>query len=339
MRHPVSRLIPGCSVRVDCAGTLRDAQPEAAAKATSVKHFHAHLWSRWHSSGLHSELHKTLAHATSADVEKGLTTEWERKGNNHADRLAKAGAKVHPLDIKHFREWKAFRQLAKEAAKWAGTHEVLLRRYGWRDHEDLGTLAKSKSTKLVLVGNPVSSAAAVLENPDVVDSRPMRGHHCLKATLDDGSSVFCCSGCGSYAWKSTKGFRAVCPGAAGRGKGAAAQLQRFNDGRFPAQGMASFRIGQPSSITRKDWQWLHMGKHIEVGQDLVGFFRPVAARLDRADCLAAYGLTEDTLDFWYQRSKSLKQVELGDDCDFELLPGSGLAEESDVSEGEEFGVE
>ena len=36
-----------------------------------------------------------IAHATGADVERGLTTFWETEANDHADKWAKAGARLH----------------------------------------------------------------------------------------------------------------------------------------------------------------------------------------------------------------------------------------------------
>ena len=242
---------------VDCKATVACASRNSSY-SVGPGNERAHLWTKFWSAfeGENFEVHKTLAHASSEQVDAGLTTEWERKGNNHADRLAKAGAKAHPLSNKHFREWRALRQVAKEACKWAGTHEVLLRRRGWRDHADLGDLASSKDQRLLLVPGAGKVTSASPLRLTELSCIPVRGHTCKKAALRDGSIVFCCTLCGSYAWRSAKAFKRDCVGKQGGGKGAAAQLQRFLSGRFPAQNQAHVVIGEPVDISVADREWL-----------------------------------------------------------------------------------
>ena len=65
---------------IDCAGTLSATRDPAIAQCP--RHLRAHLWARVWASFRTLSSHKTKAHASKADAEQGLTTEWERKGNN-----------------------------------------------------------------------------------------------------------------------------------------------------------------------------------------------------------------------------------------------------------------
>ena len=71
-------------------------------------------------------VHKTLAHATAADVAAGKTTEWERRGNGHADRLAKLGAAAHGVTQHHLNELAVLASVAYQASKRAGELRVLV---------------------------------------------------------------------------------------------------------------------------------------------------------------------------------------------------------------------
>ena len=83
------------------------------------------------------EAHKTLAHATPADVEAGRTTQWERRANGHADEMAKRGAGLHDLGTEDEELWKGLEALAEEAARWSATLEASLTDQGRLDHEDV----------------------------------------------------------------------------------------------------------------------------------------------------------------------------------------------------------
>eukprot|EP00959_Pyramimonas_sp_CCMP1952_P258510 5403604-Pyramimonas_sp.AAC.1 len=52
------------------------------------------MWSPFWTAfeGCDIQAHKTLAQATSKDIEAGRTTVWEKKANSSADQYAKLGA-------------------------------------------------------------------------------------------------------------------------------------------------------------------------------------------------------------------------------------------------------
>ena len=84
------------------------------------------------------EAHKTLGHATSADVDAGRSTHWERRANDHADSFAKRGAARHALGEPDEALWRGLRELAKEACRWSATLEAELGDGQRLDHEDRG---------------------------------------------------------------------------------------------------------------------------------------------------------------------------------------------------------
>ena len=61
---------------------------------------------------------KTKAHATQADVTRGVTTWWEMKCNGMADDLAKRGAKCHPCNEEVLRVWPAYDHQIKLVAAY-----------------------------------------------------------------------------------------------------------------------------------------------------------------------------------------------------------------------------
>ena len=80
---------------IDCSGTIKCFRDEAFA--TCASQARAHMWTRTHeyfADTLYT-LHKVKAHATLADVESGLISHWERRGNQLADTHAKMGAALH----------------------------------------------------------------------------------------------------------------------------------------------------------------------------------------------------------------------------------------------------
>ena len=111
---------------IDCAGTLGAAQDPSIAKRP--RHTRAHLWGRVWAVFDNLQARKTLAHATESDVTRGLTTQWERQGNDLADRYAKLGADLHELEQGHILEVQALASLAAQAARWAAEQYVAMAR-------------------------------------------------------------------------------------------------------------------------------------------------------------------------------------------------------------------
>ena len=80
------------------------------------------MWVRtWHCFEHGLKATKTKAHATLADVDRGLSTHWERAANGHADALAKKGAALHPSTAQAAEELDALKLLVSEVCVWAGT--------------------------------------------------------------------------------------------------------------------------------------------------------------------------------------------------------------------------
>ena len=52
-----------------------------------------------------SKFFKTKAHCTRAQVDAGVTTEWEYRGNAHADRFAKLGVALHGVGVEQYQLW------------------------------------------------------------------------------------------------------------------------------------------------------------------------------------------------------------------------------------------
>jgi hypothetical protein len=85
-----------CDAYIDCASTVGGcADPLGPTKASSPR---AHLWGRIHAAMDFEQfkVHKTKGHATAADLDWGLSTLWEQRGNNGADKYAKLGARSTP---------------------------------------------------------------------------------------------------------------------------------------------------------------------------------------------------------------------------------------------------
>ena len=69
---------------------------------------------------------KTLAHATRGDTQSGQTTQWQNRGKELADRLAKQGAAAHGRTKTHLEEAAAVSSLAYLAQRWAGEARVFV---------------------------------------------------------------------------------------------------------------------------------------------------------------------------------------------------------------------
>ncbi len=119
-------------VYIDCKGTL-DAIDSPHSLSASSAAPRANLWARVWGSFDALTAHKTKAHATAEDVHRGISTDWERKGNAHADHFAKEGAKLHGLSEDIELEYRALSSLAFQAARWAAEQAVTQRRAGVAD--------------------------------------------------------------------------------------------------------------------------------------------------------------------------------------------------------------
>ena len=90
---------------IDCQGNLSHTGSGRSASTTAAQP-RAHLWKAVWEAFDAIDARKTKAHCSAADVASGATTEWQRRGNNEADYLAKKGAKDHGLTQKKVAEYK-----------------------------------------------------------------------------------------------------------------------------------------------------------------------------------------------------------------------------------------
>ena len=82
--------------------------------------------------------HKTKAHCSMTDVNAGVTSLWEKRGNDAADAFAKKGGLMHGAQACDFFLWQGLKALCREAAQWAGhVHAWVGDGEVGRDHDDV----------------------------------------------------------------------------------------------------------------------------------------------------------------------------------------------------------
>ena len=192
---------------------------------------------------------KTLAHATLADIDKGLSTHWEKAANGHADRLAKLGASDHSLPEEAVKEFFGLLQLVREAARWAGEHEAWLSDLNFRDASSI------VDPPLVAKGGVRSDSR---HEPSPAERRDqLKQHSLVAADVMDGppqQSVIACLACGAFAWQRRGLLRRKCRGKA-ESSPRKGQRGRFLAGLFP--GAREWKISAPRSLTADEQAWLN----------------------------------------------------------------------------------
>lgn len=123
-----------CVLCIYCRGTLDTlAMPRG--------HLGAHLWTQVPAAFDVLLARKTKVDACQGEVERGATMEWERRGNGHPDRSAKARARLHGLSenvISRLSEnvisrYHKCASLARQAAQRASEQVILQRDSGLED--------------------------------------------------------------------------------------------------------------------------------------------------------------------------------------------------------------
>ena len=304
---------------IDRQGTVDNATVKRHA-TQEASHPTAHIWSRVWAAFDHLAVTKTKAHASKADVSRGTTTEWQRKGNGHADRFADLGAAEHGLAPNSIHEYKILGSLAYQAARWAGEQHVYLRD---RDFPDVAPkdqqVPRPKLSSRPAHGIPASDnrsketlqsavrAAVALEPAASSTAMPGSNHklrvaEVLQDGVHEGQLLFCAS-CGSCAWSSLKAFRAPCPGRPSPAK--RLQLRRIHAGSFPwHKPVGEWRVlgASAPSPSLLDRLVQRMGKAAEVVQHTSNSYAEVqwwqaghGQSLSRQSILKHYGLTEAQL--------------------------------------------
>eukprot|EP00971_Amphidinium_carterae_P095116 1881885-Amphidinium_carterae.1 len=123
----------------DCKGTYKRAQRGQLSREQGAKQVREHLW-QWQGNTpeLQVTWHKVKAHLTEAEVKHDSYLSWCRAGNEHADRLAKAGAAWHlEGQDEALTKTRAVSEGMKELAVWVGFQAQVMADQGFSDHEKL----------------------------------------------------------------------------------------------------------------------------------------------------------------------------------------------------------
>ena len=260
-------------VYADCAGTVGTVW-KGEGGGTGSGNQRAHFWGQFWAAFQRSDInmHKTKAHCTRADIDAGVTTEWEFAANRSADEFAKKGAALHGVDSTFYELWRGLEVCAREAAAWAAEAHILT---DGQDHEDLMEryLATRQNAR-------PSQAPAAEDGPDqeppedpedlaVEDlglgvgpgweeysrqSFRWHRHSLLQAEVEGVNPrirfiLFCCR-CGAVSsdGKLTSALKDDCLGHVG--KGTQDQLRRIGLGQFPhyRKGVKDLKLSRPHGV-------------------------------------------------------------------------------------------
>ena len=136
-------------VGIDCASTCDQVQlgPGHSRAMHPGCHWWDQVWAQFEAGDL--EAFKTKAHCSEADVTKGKTTAWERRGNRHADVYAKKGAFKHAVDLGDLDLVYGLALVAHEVATYAGMLEAHLAKEEVKDTEGLPMAAQEQHLEVL----------------------------------------------------------------------------------------------------------------------------------------------------------------------------------------------
>ena len=263
--------IPPIRVWSDCAATI-DGVRRGELWATDGQRMHAKLWHAiWgilRDIGVSPQgltIMKTKAHATQADVARGVSTWWEMKCNGMADDLAKRGAKCHPCNEEVLRVWPAYDHQIKLVAAYLARCTARLGGNTGRDCTAQRRRRKShgqQNRRQRAPHAPTGLQRAWLEAiraVETTDDQPLRSHRLWEAKVfqashassngDEVCTLTYCSRCGAYATEAPRALVGKCKGS--ELMGGRTQLARIATKRFPHAGPRTrdWRIGQPQPVT------------------------------------------------------------------------------------------
>ncbi len=264
--------VPPLRIWADCQATL-DGVLKGQAWATDERKPEAQLWHAiWaiiRDIGVGTEgltVHKTKAHATAADVQRGATTWWQKRANDQADELAKMGARCHPVDAELDRTWPAYdhrirllaMHLARATARMgeAINRDTAARRRSKRPEAKLRERRAADTKRKRDAMNRVWTQA--LNDEVDEDEQPVMRHRLWEAAVydqrhatnegDEKGNVVYCSRCGAYAVDKPRSLVGPCRGRTSRG--GLNHLARLKAGKFPKAGSAGrdLLLGPPRPI-------------------------------------------------------------------------------------------
>ncbi len=286
---------PPFELFVDCNGTLECllGPPGYSTAPTNVR---AHLWGPFWASfeATDFQAHKTKAHTTVEDVDRGITTHWERKANAAADKYAKQGASLHAVPEPDRWLWYALDLIAKEAARWAGSLEAHRADLEIKDADELtAPVAGGQShtdEALAAEGADNGLHTPAVAPPAQEGREPSTGpfrindHMLMSADILPGNGrVFFCSRCGAYAVEKFRLLRRLCQGH--HAPGLKVQRQLLRNGRFPGRRGAS--LGRVVALEPDQREW--------VRKKLAGSAARAAAQRPRVTSVARPGLSRGQL--------------------------------------------
>ncbi|CAK0847233.1 unnamed protein product, partial [Prorocentrum cordatum] len=193
-----------------------------ALECPQVDHeVNAHLWSRSLAAFEPGSfrVNKVPAHCSWQAVLDGRLTEAQRRGNQHADRLAKLGARLHAVDAQTVGEHRALAGFVQELARWVGQAAVIWQdivekdsdgflesderqRVRFADHEERAELPTAgRPTAQQPRVECVRSVASVVGLSITTAGICYLGHSLAYACCDVGEEpqeLVACSRCGAY---------------------------------------------------------------------------------------------------------------------------------------------
>ena len=308
---------------IDCKGTL-DTISSPQSRSAGARGPRANLWSRVWSSFNELRAHKTKAHATLLDVERGLSTEWERKANNFADGFAKQGAALHGLSADIELQYRSLASLAFQAARWAAEQAVRLRRSGAQDSARLPekgchSVSRPHSPKLSFAKTARRCKIRCLQSvlkESLAYSRPnsssakFLGHSLRVAEVSFKGVVLFCASCGAYAWASPRALLAPCPGRE-RSPARAAQRARLARLEYPSGHHGQWRLSSPRPPAPTVLAFLAevVARRPRAEEWQSAPASPMArTSLSRAKLLERYGLTEASFSALVERTQQAEEA-------------------------------
>ena len=239
-------------IMVDCLGTVQAANAHPLA-VTGPRHPRAHMWIRYHSvSEGYKGVRKTKGHATTMDVHNGVSTEWERKGNGHADFYAKEGADAHTSSELTEQAVTAMRSIHTQGVRWVTRSHSGLQdaRVVTEEEKAMEELDKKERKRKRKEGFAVRQQEAWQRTKKVrlaqrlgeeaekgsAEASYFKGHRLRTAYMEErqqeDEAFLYCERCGAYAWKKTSQLHRTCT--PGRMRGLDSQLSRIRRNMHPA---------------------------------------------------------------------------------------------------------
>ena len=153
------------------------------------------------------------------------STEWERKGNNHADHYAKLGAAMHSHSELAMQATGAMRSIHEQSIKWVVRSHISLQAAKVRAQKEDESKEKKRKKAGAFARTQQESwraakrrrlAEALRDNVAKGDAEASayKEHHLRRATLDERGreheEIIYCERCGAYAWKKTQQLHRLC---------------------------------------------------------------------------------------------------------------------------------